>query len=96
MKVKGSGHSAGAAAALSMAFSFSPSIIGESKHPSRSGPMQRLMVAINRLAGTEEGQDLIEYAMLVALIALAAVVAVTRVGSTINAVLWQAIAASNY
>jgi len=58
--------------------------------------MQRVMVAVNRLAGTEEGQDLIEYAMLVALIALAAVVAVTRVGSTINAVLWQAIAASNY
>lgn len=58
--------------------------------------MQRVMVAINRLAGTEEGQDLIEYAMLVALIALAAVVAVTRVGSTINAVLWQAIAASSY
>ena len=58
--------------------------------------MQRVMVAVNRLAGTKEGQDLIEYAMLVALIALAAVVAVTRVGSTINAVLWQAIAASNY
>ena len=58
--------------------------------------MQRVMVAVNRLAGTEEGQDLIEYAMLVALIALAAVVAVTRVGSTINAVLWQAIAASSY
>ena len=58
--------------------------------------MQRVMMAVNRLAGTEEGQDLIEYAMLVALIALAAVVAVTRVGSTINAVLWQAIAASNY
>jgi Flp pilus assembly pilin Flp len=74
----------------------SPSIIEESRHPARSGLMQRVMVAINRLAGTEEGQDLIEYAMLVALIALAAVVAVTRVGSTINAVLWQAIAASNY
>jgi Flp pilus assembly pilin Flp len=58
--------------------------------------MQRVMVAVDRLVGTEEGQDLLEYATLVALIAIAAAVAVTRVGSTINAVLWQAIAASNY
>ena len=58
--------------------------------------MQRVMVAVNRLVKTDEGQDLIEYAMLVVLIAIGAVLAVQRVGDTINAVLWQAIAASNY
>ena len=58
--------------------------------------MHRVMVAVDRLARTEDGQDLIEYAMLVVLIAVGAVLAVQRVGETINAVLWQAIAASNY
>jgi len=58
--------------------------------------MQRVMVAINSLVRTEDGQDLIEYAMLVVLIAVGAVIAVQRVGDTINAVLWQAIAAANY
>ena len=57
--------------------------------------MQRVMVAINSLVRTEDGQDLIEYAMLVVLIAIGAVIAVQRVGDTINAVLWQAIASSN-
>ena len=58
--------------------------------------MQRVMVAINSLVRTEDGQDLIEYAMLVVLIAVGAVIAVHRVGETINAVLWQAIAAASY
>jgi len=58
--------------------------------------MQRVLVAVNRLAQTEDGQDLLEYSMLVVLIAIGAVVAVTSVGSTINSVLWQVIAASNY
>jgi len=43
----------------------------------------------------DEGQDLIEYAMLCALIALVAIGAVTSVGYQINTVLWQVIAASN-
>jgi pilus assembly protein Flp/PilA len=34
----------------------------------------------------EEGQDLVEYALLVALIALGAVVAVTAMGGSINGV----------
>ena len=42
----------------------------------------------------DSGQDLLEYALLVALIALAAVAAITRVGTTINTVLWNAIDAS--
>lgn len=56
----------------------------------------RIVLAVDRLVKTEDGQDLLEYGMIVVLIALAAVVAVERVGNTINAVLWQAIAASNY
>jgi Flp pilus assembly pilin Flp len=68
----------------------------DTKQPARSGLMQRVMVAINSLVRTEDGQDLIEYAMLVVLIAVGAVIAVQRVGDTINAVLWQAIASSSY
>jgi Flp pilus assembly pilin Flp len=44
---------------------------------------------------SDDGQDLLEYAMLCALIALVAVGAVTAVGYQINTVLWQVIAASN-
>jgi Flp pilus assembly pilin Flp len=36
----------------------------------------------------ESGQDLLEYALLVALVALVAVGAVTAVGTTINNVFW--------
>ena len=43
----------------------------------------------------EDGQDLLEYAVLVALIAMIALGAVTAVGNTINTVFWSAIAASN-
>jgi Flp pilus assembly pilin Flp len=42
-----------------------------------------------------EGQDLLEYALLVALIAIVAVSAVTTVGNTVNTAFWQVIAASN-
>lgn len=42
-----------------------------------------------------EGQDLLEYAMLAALIAVFAVGAVTTVGNVINTTFWQVIAASN-
>ena len=57
--------------------------------------MERVIIALRRLASTEDGQDLLEYGMIVVLIAAAAVIAVDRVGNTINAVLWQVIAASN-
>ena len=42
----------------------------------------------------DEGQDLLEYALLIALIALTAIGAVTSVGTTINDVFWQAISAA--
>jgi Flp pilus assembly pilin Flp len=44
-----------------------------------------------RLGSQDSGQDLLEYALLVALIAMVAVSAVTQVGSTINTVFWEAI-----
>ena len=56
--------------------------------------MNRVLVAIGRFVRRSEGQDLLEYGLLAALIALVAFAAVTTVGTTINTVFWQAIAAS--
>ena len=39
---------------------------------------------LRRLAGDEDGQDLIEYALLAALISVLAVVAITSVGTKLN------------
>lgn len=54
--------------------------------------MKRALAAIARFARADKGQDLIEYAMLTTLIAVAVIVVVTSVGSTINTVFWQYIA----
>jgi hypothetical protein len=54
--------------------------------------MNRLFTIARRAVGREEGQDLLEYAMLIALIALVGAVAVKSLGDTINTVLWQYIA----
>ena len=53
--------------------------------------MDRLVMFVNRLVRTDEGQDLLEYAMLVALIALACVVAVTAAGTKVQAVFEQVV-----
>jgi Flp pilus assembly pilin Flp len=53
---------------------------------------------LKKIAGvrqSEDGQDLLEYGLLIALIALIAVGAITTVGNTINGVFWSAIAASS-
>ena len=42
---------------------------------------------------SEEGQDLVEYALLLGLIALAALVAITASGDAINAI-WEAVQAA--
>ena len=47
-----------------------------------------------RLGLREDGQDLMEYALLVCLIALVALSAVTTVGSTIKTVFWDVISAA--
>ena len=52
------------------------------------------MRSVIRIVARQDGQDLLEYGLLVALIALVAMAAVNSVGNTINAVFWQAIAAS--
>ena len=54
-------------------------------------------LAVRRLAGLrfrreDEGQDLLEYGLLTALIAVIAIGAVTTLGNTINTVFWTAIA----
>jgi Flp pilus assembly pilin Flp len=47
-----------------------------------------------QVGSRDDGQDLLEYALLVALIVLVAVGAVTTVGSTIKTVFWDVIAAA--
>jgi pilus assembly protein Flp/PilA len=54
--------------------------------------MDRVLVAVRRLIRRRDGQDLLEYGLLAALIALVALGAVTAVGNTINGVFWQTIA----
>ena len=54
----------------------------------------QLVNAVKSFARNEEGQDLLEYALLVALIALVAIGAVAAVGQTIYTVFWQSIAAN--
>ena len=47
-------------------------------------------LVIGLVAG-DDAQDLIEYALLVGLIALVAVIGVASVGSAVNNVLWQTV-----
>jgi Flp pilus assembly pilin Flp len=54
--------------------------------------MSALIALLTKRGRQEEGQDLLEYALLVALISLAAIGAVTSVGQTVSGVFWDAIA----
>ena len=59
---------------------------------------QVAVAVLRKIAGvhrSEDGQDLLEYGVLVALIALIALGAVTTVGNTITGVFWNAIAAAS-
>ena len=49
----------------------------------REGLMDRLVGFVKSLARNEEGQDLLEYALLVALIAIVAVAAIAAAGSAV-------------
>jgi hypothetical protein len=51
-------------------------------------------IATGRLQHSEESQDLLEYGVLAALVALVALGAVTTVGTSLGGFLWNAIAAS--
>jgi Flp pilus assembly pilin Flp len=54
-------------------------------------PMAHVLTAIARLARRTDGQDLIEYGLLAALIAIVAMAGVTTLGGTIYNVFWRAI-----
>lgn len=49
-------------------------------------------IANLRLRRSEDGQDLLEYGLLAALIAIVALGAVSTLGNTIQTVFWQSIA----
>jgi Flp pilus assembly pilin Flp len=54
--------------------------------------MHRILICAGRFMRRNDGQDLIEYGLLMALIALVALGAVGTVGQTIHNVFWQTIA----
>jgi Flp pilus assembly pilin Flp len=57
--------------------------------------MTRVLAFIVSFLSDDQGQDLLEYAMLMALIAVAAILTVTQLGQTITNILWAPIVASN-
>ena len=54
--------------------------------------MHHIIVCAGRLVRRDDGQDLMEYGLLVALIVIVAFAAVAAVGTTLNDVFWQVIA----
>ena len=54
--------------------------------------MNRALSAVTRLFRHDDGQDLIEYALLASLIAIALIAAVSQLGNIVNSVFWQPIA----
>ena len=51
--------------------------------------MERLMTALARLRRACDGQDLLEYGLLAALIAVVAIVGISTLGQTIYDVFWR-------
>lgn len=62
--------------------------------PSPVAVARLMRLANQKFPTSEEGQDLLEYGLLAALIALVALGAVTTVGTTIYNVFWKSIGAS--
>jgi Flp pilus assembly pilin Flp len=56
----------------------------------------RIRDALRQLSLSDSGQDLLEYALLVSLIVIAAIGAVGTLGGTIKTVLWDAIATAEF
>jgi Flp pilus assembly pilin Flp len=56
----------------------------------------RIRQALRSWSRDDSGQDLLEYALLVSLITVAAIGAVDAVGSTLKAVFWDAISAAKF
>jgi Flp pilus assembly pilin Flp len=57
--------------------------------------MQIAVAIIRRFRDADEGQDLLEYGLLAALIAVVALASISTLGTTILNVFWTAIAASS-
>jgi len=57
--------------------------------------MSQAINIIIKFARKDEGQDLLEYALLMALIAVGAVLTVTQLGRTVTDILWAPIVSSN-
>ncbi len=53
--------------------------------------MERVVAAITRLVRRSDGQDLLEYGLLAALIAVVAIAGITALGETIFTVFWRSI-----
>ena len=60
--------------------------------PTTIATLKRLLAA--RLRRTDDGQDLLEYGLLMALIAVFAMGAVSVLGNTTNTVFWKSIVAN--
>ena len=56
----------------------------------------RIRQALRRLSREDSGQDLLEYALLVSLIVIAAIGAVDTVGGTIKTVFWDVLANAKF
>jgi Flp pilus assembly pilin Flp len=67
--------------------------VARPSRPSQSVEMRTLQYMTRQLARCEEGQDLIEYALLTALISVVAVTSVSAVGSAVLDGFWAVIAA---
>jgi Flp pilus assembly pilin Flp len=53
--------------------------------------MTHMLTTVGRLVRRDDGQDLLEYGLLAALIALVAMAGVTTLGNTIYTVFWNSI-----
>ena len=54
--------------------------------------MQAVIAVFNRFVAGDDGQDLVEYGLLVVLIAVLAIAGVSFLGNAVSAVLWQPLA----
>jgi len=57
---------------------------------------ESVVASMRRLAAHDEGQDLLEYGLLVSLIATFLIGSVNLVGDQVNGVWWAAIAAARF
>jgi pilus assembly protein Flp/PilA len=53
--------------------------------------MTNVLTVIERFVRREDGQDLVEYGLLAALIAVVAIAGITSIGQTIYTVFWSSI-----